>query len=98
MKELRELTVDEISKELKDEDLYVQCYLQRLNKGALEIPNYIEIYEKYLEDFEEETGDMQPILTEKQIEEAFDRVVCEEQNTCDRCNGRGCNYCYMVGY
>lgn len=98
MEDLRELTLEEISEYLKNEDQYVEKYLEWSEKSVWEVEAY-EVYEKYLEDFEEEFGTSRElVLTERQIEIALDEVRWQEQNTCERCSGSGCNWCLMVGY
>lgn len=80
---------------LQDCSRYVEDFYNRSSDYGYGIePD--EIYECYLEECDED--EVEPSFGIEDIEEALEQIKWEEQNTCDRCGGRGCNYCLMLSY
>lgn len=80
---------------LEDLNNYTEEYIKNSNESIYEI-TVDEILESYLEDCEIE--DINPELVAEEIEEIIEAMIWEDKNTCDRCGGRGCNYCLMLSY
>jgi len=92
---MKNLAKDEEKGILQDCSRYVRDFYERASDHWYGIEAN-EIYDCYIEECKED--EVEPSFGFYDIEGELEQIKWEEKNTCDRCGGRGCNWCLMVGY
>lgn len=74
-------------------------FIERLYEATEKYPHDYcadEVLEAYIEICKE--NEEEPTLELEDFQEAIETLIFDYENTCERCGGRGCNWCLMVGY
>lgn len=96
-----EIFLNDKLKDLKNESFLLKAKKSYQEDEVIDfdamIEDLAEVVEQHLVDEDFEFGRPMPEIDEKQL----DAWLCEyelPEPCCDRCGGRGCNYCLMCSY